>query len=678
MSDNLYFEPPSRLQLVDKLAHLLRFSNTFLVLAGPSGSGVSTVVEQLHHQVVEDDVYILSLDLQASTNLDALLGLLNGALNELVKPEASDLAKDKLSLLQQKIETLAELQRKLLVSIDNADHLTKEATQSLANLLAANQGEIAVIIAGSQQLVSKASKLVLSENLAGNLHTEILSPFNRVEAEEFIQLRFVRGGDFSARQLSDIYLNSEGYPGRITQLTSQMIQTGKIKLNGKSTLLPMPHIVGIAVLITAITAVSSWQYFADDSLLDDADQLANRNTQELTLDLVEEDSEDSSIADLATTQAHTASSLNLEIEKLSVRIKAQEALLEQTQADSQLAVSDKVSSEPLEQTISSVVPGVSGTVKAEAVSAEIASASASAPKEPETATQRASQSVLAAGLKTQSKATKAVVEDVDDSAKNIEKSVLNKTVVEVQKPTTAELKSTAPDVALKVKKVAAKLQVAAKESAQRELQKSSEKNLEQQLLDLTSQLKANIDPALLKRAALPKSEIKSGVLVTESSITKSYNADKAVVSQRPKPQSVVAKRIVAEEVLVADKQAAKKPKAASSTAKPVLAKKVSNVKSSARSSQDLIAKWPASGYTLQLLGARSEASVVNFLQQMPNSQHMYYYQTTLKNRPWNVIIYGKYQNRSAAKTAIAKLPAELRRLKPWIKSIASVQKSIKK
>ncbi|OUS32637.1 hypothetical protein A9R01_10920 ['Osedax' symbiont bacterium Rs2_46_30_T18] len=81
---------------------------------------------------------------------------------------------------------------------------------------------------------------------------------------------------------------------------------------------------------------------------------------------------------------------------------------------------------------------------------------------------------------------------------------------------------------------------------------------------------------------------------------------------------------------------------------------------------------------MQLLGARSEASVVNFLNKMPNSQHMYYYQTKLKNRPWNVVIYGQYQSRSAAKTAIAKLPAKLRKLNPWIKSIASVQKSIKK
>jgi|GEM_PF-756198 len=674
MSDNLYFEPPSRLQLVDKLAHLLRFSNTFLVLAGPSGSGVSTVVEQLHHQVVEDDVYILSLDLKASTNLDALLGLLNGALNELVKPQANDLAKDKLSLLQHKIETLAELQRKLLVSIDNADHLTEEATQSLANLLAANQGEIAVIIAGSQQLVSKASKLVLSENLAGNLHTEILSPFNRVEAEEFIQLRFVRGSDFNPRQLSDIYLNSEGYPGRITQLTTQMIQTGKIKLNAKSTLLPMPHIVGIAVLITAITAVSSWQYFADDSLLDDADQQLSRNTQELALEITEEDSEDGSVDALAATQAETASALNKEIEQLSVRIKAQELLLEKTDKAAQLAVSTTVSATPTPTpTPEAIIPEVADLSSTEQPSEQVAAPINVVPD----VNEQKAESELESAAATLPEAVEVIVQAVDKIPQQqaIKEVVVDEQIANaVQEP--AVLKA-----AVKVVNNDQQMPVVVKKSIQPAPKKGTEKTLDQQLQDLTSQLKASIDPALLNRSAKPKSEIQSGVLVTESSIVKSNNADDAVTSKQPKVRSAAAKSIVSEEVIVDGDRAAAATTANFTAVKPVsakTAKTVNSANSSALLNQDLIVKWPAGGYTLQLLGARSEASVVNFLNKMPNSQHMYYYQTKLKNRPWNVVIYGQYQSRSAAKTAIAKLPAELRKLNPWIKSIASVQKSIKK
>ncbi|OUS33287.1 hypothetical protein A9R01_09770, partial ['Osedax' symbiont bacterium Rs2_46_30_T18] len=621
MSDNLYFEPPSRLQLVDKLAHLLRFSNTFLVLAGPSGSGVSTVVEQLHHQVVEDDVYILSLDLKASTNLDALLGLLNGALNELVKPQASDLAKDKLSLLQQKIETLTELQRKLLVSIDNADHLTEEATQSLANLLAANQGEIAVIIAGSQQLVSKASKLVLSENLAGNLHTEILSPFNRVEAEEFIQLRFVRGSDFNPRQLSDIYLNSEGYPGRITQLTTQMIQTGKIKLNAKSTLLPMPHIVGIAVLITAITAVSSWQYFADDSLLDDADQQLSRNTQELTLEIAEEGSEDGSVDDLATTQAETASALNREIEQLSVRIKAQEVLLEKTDKAAQLAISNTVNAEP---TAEAIIPEVADLSSTEQPSEQVAAPINSVPEVNVQKTVPELKSVAA----TLPEAVEVIVQAVD----KIPQQQLDKETLVDEQAVIAVIKPTVSKAAVKVENIDQQLPAVAKKSIQPAPQKGIEKTLDQQLQDLTSQLKASIDPALLKRPALPKSEIQSGVLVTESSIVKSNNADSTVASKQPKPRSAVAKSIVVEEVIVDDKKTTTAATATLTAVKPVFAKTTKSVNSSALLNQELIVKWPVGGYTLQLLGARSEASVVNFLNKMPNSQHMYYYQTKLKNR----------------------------------------------
>ncbi|MCJ8298618.1 MAG: AAA family ATPase [Pseudomonadales bacterium] len=677
MSDNLYFEPPSRLQLVDKLAHLLRFSNTFLVLAGPSGSGVSTVVEQLHHQVVEDDVYILSLDLKATTSLDALLGMLNGALDELVKPQSNDLAKDKLSLLQQKIETLADLQRKLLVSIDNADHLSEQATQSLANLLAANQGEIAVIIAGSQELVAKASKLVLSENLAGNLHTEILSPFSRTEAEEFIQLRFVRGNDFSAKQLSDIYLNSEGYPGRITQMTSQMIQTGKIKLNPKSTLLPMPHIIGIAVLITAITAVSSWQYFADDSLLDDTEQQASRNTQELTLDIVAQSGENTSANDLSASQAETASELNREIELLSVRIKAQKTLLQQGAEDSALSQSAPVDSTAVDLPDSPVLTELTAVLEAQ----------------PETVERTLDSPSIAVVDNTDNKAsdlevesaTKAVLNSVGDELQVVDeivkdaKDIALEEVLEVSRKSPAKvIKTAAVTAVVQAEKGATKVSTATLKLSPSVIKPAVVKTVDQQLLELTAELKANIDPQLLNRPPLPQSKIQAGVLITESSIVKSSSADNTVVSQLGKPKSTAVKNILVEEILVNDR----KPKAdlaeRQAAAKPIAVNRAKGAKASALLNEDLISSWPASGYTLQLLGARSEASVVNFLQKMPGSEQMYYYQTKLKNRPWNVIIYGQFSTRSAAKSAIVKLPAQLRKLKPWIKSISSVQSAIKK
>ena len=110
MSDNVYFEPPSRLQLVDKLAHLVRFSNTFLVLAGPAGAGVSTTLEQLHLQIGDDDAYVLALELKGNTNLKALLKLLNGAMDELLTPTEED-DTDQLSALHQKLESLAKFER---------------------------------------------------------------------------------------------------------------------------------------------------------------------------------------------------------------------------------------------------------------------------------------------------------------------------------------------------------------------------------------------------------------------------------------------------------------------------------------------------------------------------------------------------------------------------------------
>ncbi|MEH6445709.1 MAG: AAA family ATPase [Oceanospirillaceae bacterium] len=599
MSDNLYFEPPSRLQLIDKLTHLLRFSNTILVLAGPSGSGVSTVVEQLHNQAVEDDVYILSLALEANTNLNALLKMLNSAMDELVNPNEENTL-DELSLLHQKIETLAGLQRKLLISIDSSDFLSDEATESLVNLLAANQGKIALTLAGSEQLVGKVSTLVAAENLTDNLHVEMLGPFNRLETEEFIQLRFLRGNDFSKKQLSDIYLNSEGYPGRITLMTSEMIKSGKIKLNGKSNLLPIPHIIGIAVLLIGITAVLFWQSFSDDSDLIALEDEA-RTSQVLELDL---DSEEP-LVEISTLQqpvelseevSETTSevqSLEEEIANLSYKIDAQRTLIETAKAESQSS-DQMLTLEPLIELDNSDV-----------------------------------------GFATDQTDNDLVTTDIE----------LVDQIEKVKIDNTEKVRLVAEPI------VAVKKQVVI---ASQSIPKTNLLSVTEQLNSLSAMIKQNIDPRLLQEQPIaintaiktvekanisPTTSVQQGVIIKESSISDATTA-------------------------VTNSVAVVKPRAST----------VNNTKNAQQwLAGSTIKKWPDTGYTLQLLSAKSEAGVVKFLKTMPNAEKMYHF----KNKAWNVVIYGQFSSKSAATAAIAKLPKQLQQLKPWAKSIKSVKNSIK-
>ena len=123
-------------------------------------------------------------------------------------------------------------------------------------------------------------------------------------------------------------------------------------------------------------------------------------------------------------------------------------------------------------------------------------------------------------------------------------------------------------------------------------------------------------------------------------------------------------------IKLADKRASIGPAVSTGvTNKPVL-------NSAAKLSRQSLAAWPVTGYTLQLLGARSENRVLKFLKSAPNAENIRYFQTTLKNKPWIVVVYGQYATRTAANAAKKQLPAKLKQLNPWVKSIKSVQNDI--
>lgn len=82
-------------------------------------------------------------------------------------------------------------------------------------------------------------------------------------------------------------------------------------------------------------------------------------------------------------------------------------------------------------------------------------------------------------------------------------------------------------------------------------------------------------------------------------------------------------------------------------------------------------------WTLQLLGAREPETLLTFSRQHALSQKAAWYKTWLKGKPYYVLVYGNYSSRDQARGSIAKLPEKLRFIKPWAKSIKSVQQSIK-
>ena len=52
------------------------------------------------------------------------------------------------------------------------------------------------------------------------------------------------------------------------------------------------------------------------------------------------------------------------------------------------------------------------------------------------------------------------------------------------------------------------------------------------------------------------------------------------------------------------------------------------------------------------------------------------FKTIYRNKDWYVLVYGIYSSRIEAQAALKEMPAELNNIKPWIRSIASVQELI--
>ncbi len=88
--------------------------------------------------------------------------------------------------------------------------------------------------------------------------------------------------------------------------------------------------------------------------------------------------------------------------------------------------------------------------------------------------------------------------------------------------------------------------------------------------------------------------------------------------------------------------------------------------------------WTPSEYSLQMLGAREEKNILEFIAAMPDRKNLRYFFTFYKDKPWYVVLYGRYPDRAAAMTARGELPEPLRSKRPWARSVKGIQNDIRK
>lgn len=581
MSQNFYFEPPSRIQLVDKMAHLLRYSEFLIVIAGPKGSGKSSVAKRLALVTQTSDISQILVKLESET------GAMSLAL-QCAKLVSDDYAEgmDPLTILHEKSRSLHDVGQHLLILIDNAEWLNDEAIELLAGLLVSGVGKPKVVLSGEESLVKRLHSLSLYELLEGRLHLETLQPFSEDEAKEFLTLRFSSQQALSKRDLKSVYESSEGYPGRITSAASEIYRSGKVTNRSRKFLpLPMPHMVGIGIVLLGVLVVSAWQASQDNNLAIEPQIVAGRVSVPLNV----------SVKDPLAGDVRDDTIIEMQSE-LSKLLAEQEKLLKQETAlrNTPSAVKKNTDNPP-----AIVEPRL---VPSTVIIAKVQ--------------ERTSEPNI---VEKEVKKTKQLI----DKRSKLAVDTASKPVIVAPKPVSLPSPAVAPAVVSK--------------------------------------------PVVI---ATPSVVSKPAVVVEPSVVSKSVAVAVKVV---PKPKVVIS-----EKGTVAPASA--KPKSVVSEVIP--SEKVKKVVSKAKSNkwlkEEQLLSWPSTGYTLQVLGARSQSSVVQFMEALDSRDRLYYFTTVFKKAPWHVVVYGQYANRTAANRAVSTLPQELKKLKPWARSIKGVQQDIKK
>ncbi len=115
-------------------------------------------------------------------------------------------------------------------------------------------------------------------------------------------------------------------------------------------------------------------------------------------------------------------------------------------------------------------------------------------------------------------------------------------------------------------------------------------------------------------------------------------------------------------------------KAAKRTTSKAASASRSNGSRKPRPRRDWLSSAPSGAYTIQLLGASRRPDLQRFARRHGlRAADLHIVRTRRNGRPWYVIVRGRYANATAARRALQRLPADLRRQGAWVRRIGSLR-----
>ncbi|WP_286240243.1 SPOR domain-containing protein [Neptuniibacter halophilus] len=261
MKQKLYFEPPSRLQLLEKLQHLLRFSDFLLLISGDRGAGKTTLLTQLLPEPDDSTLCCCFIKPRGELDQQSLLQLL---IEQLPSHEQGGAGfADQLKVFHLQLKAMQAAGQKCLIIVDDAENLSREALALLFNL---HQADAQLILMSEPAFsdVLLASEQV--RQLEGRVHHVIMEPMSEEETSEYLQLCHPALSSLPEKKKRELIRLAEGMPGRIETL----LAGGKVssaQASKKATAFPLPplHMAGIGLVLVAIIAASLWQFMPEET-----------------------------------------------------------------------------------------------------------------------------------------------------------------------------------------------------------------------------------------------------------------------------------------------------------------------------------------------------------------------------------------------------------------------------
>ncbi|EXJ10336.1 SPOR domain-containing protein [Nitrincola nitratireducens] len=258
LSHHVYVETRSRLQLAEKLHHMVRFSDFITLLLGEEGSGRSTLMTQVENLASERTQRLVRIDLDSKTDVTGLLISLVDAFG-LDDPDLND-NRQRLVAVHKHVRALFEVDLSCQILIDNADFLSDNALELLVGLLQTGESAPHVLMTGLADFEERLQDIGFYDRLEGRIHLQLLLPLDEEESEAFIASLLPNDAELNAKHLKKVIERSRGNLSALTMGVVQLLKSGE--LSSRSAAFPIPplHLAGIGIVLLAITGFAVWHY----------------------------------------------------------------------------------------------------------------------------------------------------------------------------------------------------------------------------------------------------------------------------------------------------------------------------------------------------------------------------------------------------------------------------------